>query len=526
MRDAIIGIDIGTSSTKGILFDAAGGEIAIASHDYGFLTPQPGWVEQDSELVWQALLDVLAKLAAAAGEGPGYRILALALAAQGGSIIPADANGDPVYPMITWLDTRCNALMKQWYADGTADTITRLSGWHPFPGLPLPSIAWLKENRPDVHAAAACYLGPADFLIRRLTGSLATDLSAAAEMLLVDINEGRWNEELCALGGVDRHTQAGLGWAGRIIAPITADVAARTGLPAGTPVVAGGMDQVCASMAMGNIVPGRYMLSTGTAWTITGTAERPDRTVIPSGLNISFHTVTNRWTVTQYIGGFGAIVDWWLQNGWQSADPAAQYDKRQLYAFLDGALAGSEPGSHNLLFLPLSSQIQGPDGVPGTTFAGLELAHTRADMSRAILEGCAFEVRWFLEDLRTAGLAVDELRVSGGATGSPIWPQILADVGDVPIVVASYSSWAALGAAVLAGWGAGVYASIEAGIAALQPPVRRIEPNTALTPLYAERFGVYRPRRPPADRRAKQIAGLISNRTQIELIGPVCMISR
>ena len=139
--------------------------------------------------------------------------------------------------------------------------------------------------------------------------------------------------------------------------------------------------------------------------------------------------------------------------------------------------------------------------MPGTSFVGLELAHTRADMSRAILEGCAFEVRWFLEDLRSAGMAVDELRVSGGATGSPIWPQILADVGDVPIVVASYSSWAALGAAVLAGWGAGAYPSIEAGIAALQPPVRRIQPNPDLTPLYAERFGVYQ-------RVARQLTGV------------------
>lgn len=491
MREAVLGIDIGTSSTKAILFDVTGGEIAVASQDYPFLTPQPGWVEQDPELVWRALLRVLAQLAGVAAEPPGCRIVALALAAQGGSIIPADANGDPIYPMITWLDTRCNDLMQQWYADGTADIVTRLSGWHPFPGLPLPSIAWLKEHRPDVHARATCYLGPADFLNRRLTGRLATDLSAAAEMLLVDINTGAWSEELCALGGVNPADQADLGWAGRIIGAITAEVAALTGLPAGTPVVAGGMDQVCASMAMGNTVPGRFMLSTGTAWTITGTAERPDRSVIPAGLNISFHTVTNRWTVTQYIGGFGALVEWWLQQGWQSADPAAAFEKKQLYGYLDKALAASEPGSHNLLFLPLAGQIEGGDGAPGTSFVGLDLAHTRADLSRAILEGCAFEVRWFLDDLRSAGLAVDELRVSGGATGSPIWPQILADVGDAPIVIASYASWAALGAAILAGWGAGAYASIEAGIAALQPPVRRIEPNRELTPLYAQRFGVY-----------------------------------
>ncbi len=487
MKDAVLGIDIGTSSTKAILFDVTGAEVASASQDYPFLTPQPGWVEQDPELVWQALLKVLAGIVRRA---PGYRIVALALAAQGGSIIPADRNGDPVYPMITWLDGRCNALIKQWEADGTAAAVTRLSGWHPFPGLPLPSIVWLRQNRPEIHAAAVRYLGPADFLIRRLTGRLATDLSAAAEMLLVDVNAGRWSEELCTLGGVRAEMQADLGWAGRVIGGITAEVAALTGLPEGTPVVAGGMDQVCASMAMGNIRPGRFMLSTGTAWTITGTAERPDRTTIPAGLNISFHVVTQRWTMTQYIGGYGAIVDWWLQHAWQSPDPATHYQKKELYGYLDQALGQSVPGCHDLFFLPLSGQVQ--DGLAGTSFVGLELAHTRADMSRAILEGCAYEVRWFLEDLRAAGIPVEELWVSGGATGSPLWPQILADVGGVSIAVASYASWAALGAAILAGWGAGVYPNLEHGIASLQPPVRRVVADPALAALYGERFATYR----------------------------------
>ena len=224
--------------------------------------------------------------------------------------------------MITWLDTRCNALMKQWYADGTADTVARLSGWHPFPGLPLPSIAWLQGEPARRSCRSRLLPGP-----RRLPDSPPDRLSRHRSLGRGRNAAGRHQRGAVERGAVrarrgEPAAQAELGWAGRIIGAITDEVASPTGLPAGTPVVAGGMDQVCASMAMGNIVPGRYMLSTGTAWTITGTAERPDRTVIPSGLNISFHTVTNRWTVTQYVGGFGAIVDWWLQQAWQSPDPA------------------------------------------------------------------------------------------------------------------------------------------------------------------------------------------------------------
>ena len=205
MLDAVIGIDIGTSAAKAILLDLDGRAVATASRPYPRLTPQPGWVEQDPEAVWQALAAALREIVAQAG---GYRILALALAAQAGSIIPADIAGDPVYPMITWLDGRAQDLMRQWQADGTAATIRRLSGWHPFAGLPLPSIGWLRQHRPEIHAAAARWLGPDDFLIHRLTGQFATDLSAASEMLLVDLQTGQWNTELCAIGGVEPARQS------------------------------------------------------------------------------------------------------------------------------------------------------------------------------------------------------------------------------------------------------------------------------------------------------------------------------
>ena len=148
MSDIVLGIDIGTASTKVIAFGADGTEVGSASRPYPLLSPQPGWVEQDAEQVWQALLDALAEIASRV-DGP---IVALALAAQAGSIIPTDERGDPVHPMITWLDRRSDGIVWQWQQDGTAARIRELSGWHPFPGLPLPVIAWLKAERPDIHS--------------------------------------------------------------------------------------------------------------------------------------------------------------------------------------------------------------------------------------------------------------------------------------------------------------------------------------------------------------------------------------
>ena len=142
MKDAILGIDIGTSSAKAILFDPDGAEIASAGQSYPLLTPQPGWSEQDSETVWDGIVHVLHDIVE---QSSGYRILSIAIAAQAGSIIPADMDGNPVYSMITWLDNRSQDINRRWQADGTAAVIRKRSGWQPFAGLPLPSIGWLKR---------------------------------------------------------------------------------------------------------------------------------------------------------------------------------------------------------------------------------------------------------------------------------------------------------------------------------------------------------------------------------------------
>lgn len=488
MSDIILGIDIGTSATKVIAFDANGQEVGAASRPYPLVSPQPGWVEQDSELVWQALLDALAEIA----RGVDGRIVSLALAAQAGSIIPTDEQGDPVHPMITWLDRRSDGIVARWQQDGTAGRIRELSGWRPFPGLPLPVIAWLRAERPHIHARAWRYLGAADFLIHRLTGSFATDLSAACEILMVGADDGQWNAELCAIGGVDPLMQAELGWAGRKIAAITPEVAARTGLPADTLVIAGGGDQPCACLGMGMTAPGRVALATGTAWVITGITESRRVTDAPATMDLSFHAAPERWTVSQFLGGFGATVDWWLQQTWESPDPARTLGMKALYRHLDAALESSAPGASGLLFTPLSGPSQLPGSPPGGTFFGLQLAHTRGDMARAILEGCAFEVRWAVDQLRASGLPTTELWIAGGASASPVWPRILADIIGVPIVLADYANWAALGGAALASWGAGVFPTLDAAIERLQPPVRRVEPNPALAAMHAERYATYR----------------------------------
>ena len=487
--ETILGLDIGTTSTKAILFDLQGRELAQAQESYPLQTPRPGWVEQDPEDVWRALLSVLRDIAAQTPAN--YRVRGLAMAAQSGSVIPADANGDPVYPMITWLDARNESLVERWKQEGLEPKVRALSGWALHPGLPFPAIGWLREHRPDIFSQARRFLSVHDFLARRLSGRFFIDRSCAAEMQLVDIQSGQWSRELCSLVGVTPEQLSRLGPAAAVIGPLLPDVSRATGLPQDALLVSGGHDQCCAALAMGMIDPGEVKLACGTAWVVTAIVDKPDLAAIPRFMDLNFHVVPDRWTISQLLGGFGASVEWTLREALQAPAPAAPLSRDDLFAAFDALVAASEPAARGLLFVPHSGPSQVANAGVGGGFFGLRLDHTRADLCRAVLEGAAFEVRWTLQTLRERGLPVERLWLAGGATRSPHWPQILADITQTPTALAGYAHWPALGAAILAGVGVRVFDSFPAAIARFKRDARILEPNRDLASLYADAFAAY-----------------------------------
>lgn len=481
MPKAILGLDVGTTATKGVLFDLSGRELAIAEQSYPLHTPQPGWAEEQPEEVWQALVGVVRTIVDQAGAET--KILALALSAQAGSLIPVKEDGTPVYPIITWMDRRAEALVSQWQAEGIGAKVRQISGWSLQIGLPLPFIAWLRHFRPDVFTAAQRFLGINDFLVHRLTGQFCTDFSCGTEMLMADVTTGQWSEELCAVAGISPQQLPTLRPAGVVIGPITSEVSRLTGLPGQTLVVNGGHDHCCEALAMGVTYGGKLLLTCGTAWVITGVVDTPAIDAIPANMDLNFHVVPQRWSISQFLGGFGATVEWWLNQCWQNVNPDTLLTRAELYTAFNEALAQSKPGSEGLLFLPMAGAHGG--------FLGLRLDHTRADMSRAILEGTAFELRQALEGMRQFDLPVEQLWLAGGAARSPVWPGIIADVTGVPLTLAEYGHWSALGAAILAGFGAGVFETVEAGQILFQKSVRSLAPDPARRPIYDDRFAAY-----------------------------------
>jgi xylulokinase len=492
MSDAILGLDIGTTSTKALLFDLSGAELAAAERAYPLLTPQPGWVEQDPEELWRALLHVLRAVGnhVRAERLPRTRPLALALAAQSGSLLPARQDGTPLANIITWLDGRTEALVQRWQADGIEPGVRALSGWHLYPGLPLPTIAWIRQHNPDLFAATERWLSVNGFLVHRLTGRFCTNPSNGGGMQLLDLASTRWSEDLCALAGVVPEQLSPVLPSSAIVGPISPEVGRLTGLPSGTLVVNGGHDQGCTALGLGVTAPGQVLLGCGTSWVVTAVVEAPEVAAMPEGLNMHYHPAPGRWTASMSLGGLGASLEWLLKRWWSEQGSGPDFE--HAWAALDAEIAVTTPGGHGLHFVPLCGGHRAPAGDQSGALWGLRLDHTRADVARAVMEGAACELRWALESLWSAGMPIEQMIMIGGATRSPIWPGIVADVTGLPLLLPQAANWPAVGAAILAGLGAGAFKSVADGVARFQRPARRVDPEGATVALYEQHYAAYR----------------------------------
>ena len=487
MIAALLGVDVGTTSTKAVLFNLEGQELArAASHAYHNLTPQPGWVEQDPEEVWQAVLSVIRKIVDQAGSQ--VSIKAISMAVQSGSLVPANQAGEAVYPLITWLDGRSEKLVADWIAAGVEKQIKPLSGWSLYAGLPLPSIAWLKVNNPQVFEKASHYFSVNDYLAQRLTGKFVTNPSNAGGMQLLDIHTGAWSTPICELAGITPQMLSELQPSGTIIGEISTDVCHQTGLTPGIVLVNGGHDQVCTALGLGINEPGKFLLACGTAWVFTGILSEVEMQAYPQDLSFNFHAYPERWTLSQSLGGLGASLEWWLQRAWQSDDHSGT--RHTLFAEFDQEIKQTQV-NQELFFLPMTGGHADPATTRRGGFVGLDFHHNRADMARAIMESAGYELRWALDAIRQAEQPIEHLWMVGGAAQSSVWPSILSEIIGLPIQIPEYDNWPALGAAILAGVGCGVYANIDAALHFFKKPARNITANPDHTKLYAQGFKQY-----------------------------------
>ncbi|MGC8878706.1 MAG: xylulokinase [Anaerolineae bacterium] len=487
MPERLLGLDVGTTATKGLVFDLSGNILASASQPYSLLTPQPGWVEQSPDELCKAVAQVIRSVLEQLS--PEDHIAAVSLSSQGGTTIPVDAEGRPTHNAISWMDQRGTAQAERVRALLGDALVYSVTGWPLQGALPLQHIAWLRDAMPEHFARSRYFLFVNDFIGYWLTGERCMDPTNAGITQLMNIATGDWDERLLEVAGIRRDQLSPIRPCGTVLGKVTTAASAMTGLAQGTPVVNGAHDQYCAAVGAGVMQPGQMLLSCGTAWVLLAVPETMEAG-LASGMAVGRHAVEGHWGAIRSLGGVGRSLEWLLDI--LSDDCSGSQGRTERLHALDQAATHSTPGADGLFFYPLAGGHVATYGPTRGAFIGLTLTHKRGDLARAVMEGVAFELKWALEEIQAAGVHVAELKMVGGAATSVIWPRIVADITDTTVIVPSSREAASRGAAILAGMGVGLFPNVTAGFAALKAPEETLLPDRVNATRYAEIFAMYR----------------------------------
>jgi xylulokinase len=462
----VIGIDVGTSSAKGVAIDEAGVVLAEAEHPIPISMPHPGWSEQDPEDWWTAAEAVLGELDGDAADGIG-------LSGQMHGLVVLGADRRPLRPAILWNDGRSQPQATRIEQELGIERLVALSGNRVLAGFTAPKLTWLAEHEPDVHRRIERVLLPKDYVRYRLTGELATDVSDASGTVLLDVGRRSWSPELGAAFAVDPS------WL-----PAVHESQAVTGhTGAGVPVAAGAGDQAAGALGVGvtdDRSPASLVLGTSGVIFTARNAFTPD----PQGrLHAFCHALPDTWHLMGVILSAAGALSWLADTLGASGDIAGLLEQAATWP----------PGVEGLTFAPYLSgeRTPYPDSDLRGGFVGLGLRHDRGALARAVLEGVAYALRDGLDLIAATGLRPETARVSGGGARSELWLKILASVLELSLERTESEAGAAYGAALLGGVVAGVFDDARTAAHAGVKTTAQIDPDPEWVQAYAAGRGRY-----------------------------------
>jgi xylulokinase len=486
-----IGLDVGTTGCKAIVFSDEGRILGQGAREYAILTPHPNWAEQDAEAVWRLAWDALSEAVATARDDPPT---ALALSVQGEAIIPVDRDGRPLRPAILGMDTRTGA-ENEWLAERFgAEALFSRTGMPLHTINTLPKLLWLQRHEPEAWETAARFLLYEDFFLRRLGSQATISHCLASRTQMYDLTTGDWADDILAGCSIDRERLAALApEGGGAVGTLRGELASALGLGHEVLLASGGHDQACASLGSGVTQAGLAMVSTGTAEVVEVAMTTPalNETLRQGNMSVYRHVVPGLYLAMTLNHSGGLLLRWFRDTLCRRELEQARATGEDPY---DLILADVPEGPTDLLVLPHFSGSGTPllDTTSKGAILGLTFATTHATIAKAILEGLTFELRVNTDLLKEAGVTIDALHAVGGGARSPLWLQLKADICQVPLRVPQVTEAACLGAALLAGVAAGTYADFAAAVAQTVHLQRRVEPQEDSVRAYDARYRLYR----------------------------------
>ena len=461
MADGLfLGLDVGTSGVKAVLVDRSGDVVGSATTALTLQTPKPGWAEQDPDAWWTASLTAIREVCAKVGNAS---VAAVGISGQMHSSVFLDRDGNVIRPALLWCDGRTTAECREIERRvGGEERLRDLTSNPALEGFTLPKVLWLRNHEPAAFERLATLLLAKDYIRYRLTGDLATDPSDASATLMYDTAKLRWSEEILSAVGLNASILPPVGGSSEVLGRVNAAAARATGLPVGTPVVGGGADNACGAAGVGVVAPGEAVASWGTSGTLLAPLAEPK--VDPALRAHTFcHVVPGVWYLMGVVLSAGGAFAWYRD---QLARDVAGTPNANMT--LNDEAATIPRGAEGVTFLPYLQGERTPHRNANArgAFLGLTLAHTRAHLSRAVVEGISFALRDSLGILQSLGLSPNELLLTGGGAKSPFLRQLQAEVFGIPVTTVNREEGPAYGAALLAAVGAGAFPDLAAATGA------------------------------------------------------------
>ena len=494
-KKVFVGVDAGTTGSTVMIFDEAGRAVGHGYREYDCISPQPGWIEQDLEAVWQGICGASRQAVAQAGLPPeAYG--SLGLSSQRGTFALLDANKVPLGNSIVW---NCGRALKceedlraEFPGEGEHQTHT---GMQISPLWAAAKILWFRKERPELFDKTRWFANGQEYFLHRMGAEdWSTDPASLTLNGMMDIAALDWSDRILKVCGIGRDRLPPVGIPSGPAGKLSKQAAEETGLPEGLILCRGAGDQQCAAIGAGVIKQGMAEFTVGTAGVMVAHLDSVERI---KGTNLWWggHGVPGAWDIEGGAFSLGACLRWWRDHlGRNELDESVSKDC-SVYSVMVEQAQTSRPGANGVLFHSFMASQVTPyyDAVSRGGFLGLGLYHERTDLIRALLEGCAHEMRMVFDAFQSdVEGGITDFRLTGGGTKSDGFVQIMTDIIGQPAKVARERECTVLGAAILGAYGSGAFSTIEEAVDAMVSVEREFEPNSQLSELYGEQHQIYR----------------------------------
>ena len=492
MTEFLLGVDIGTYSSKGVLVQAANGKV-VASHEveHNLAMPRPGWAEHDADQIWWGEFVIICKsLLSSSGVDPKH-IKGIGVSGIGPCVLPVDENFKPLRPGILYgIDTRAYEEIAILEQELGKEAILQLSGSNLDSSATGPKILWLKRNEPETYAKARWFLTSQSYIVLKLTGHATVDAYTSCTYVpLIDIEKNQWGD--LKIAGMDLSLKLpDLLWTSDIAGEVSTEAARLTGLSEGTPVIAGTIDAAAEAVSAGVAATGDTMMMIGSSNSIIVRTDRLVRTQNFWGLN---WLEQGTYAVVGGMATVGSLTRWFRDNFSSGELEQQRLSGSNAYAALARLLDESPVCANGLIALPYFKGERTPIYDPDAkgVFFGLTLNHTRADIYRALLESVGFGLYHNMEVLAAEGVKTRRILGIGGGTKNLAWMQIICDIANITMTIPEVQAGASYGDALLAGVGVGLFKDLSEAVGWIRPG-KVIQPRAENYEKYQRVYPIYR----------------------------------